>query len=204
MKKLLCLLSVAAAFAITACSGPRYSIDPNWKEKPKSFTVVISEPYVQNQDDVEDDIPEYATHFADWLAQQMQMEFELRTKIKPEIKVTKDEYFDPAILPLDKNKMIKAHLPNTLRIDGLQGVIIAIHPIRFRRAVDPCPQGGCLNNKYLRAHADYSFSDVSKRQILGYGFVGVQDSFSFAMTKGNWENVVKDMVKKILEETPLE
>lgn len=202
MDKLFGMLALAGALALTACGGPRMSVDPAWKEKPTSYTVVMGEPYVENQDDVTDDFPEYVSNFAGWLAPQLQAELEHQSKVRPELKVVADENFKKAVLPLGDDAVL-VHIPNPEKIAGLQGIVVAVHPIRFRREQGACPQGGCLNNKHLVAIAAYSFVNVDEKRVLGYGFLAANDNFSFVMTRSNWENVVSEMAGEIITGTPL-
>ncbi|MBO4713564.1 MAG: hypothetical protein J5615_06715 [Fibrobacter sp.] len=204
MNRLLVLFLCFAAMLLVACGGTRLNVDPTWTEKPKSLTVLITEPYVANTDDLEDDLPEYTTKFGEWMASQLQMELRLRTGLNAEMRIEKDENFAFAQLPIGKN-MVDFQLPNPEKIKGLHGMVLTVHPIQFWRDMAPCVgQGGCLNNKYLMAKGTYVFTDVDSRRIMGHGVFGVSSSFSFAMTKGNWEDVVKSMAKEIIEDTPLE
>lgn len=203
MNRLSAIFLCAAALFLVACGGTRLSVDPTWTARPASLTVVVGEPYVENSDDLVDDIPEYAAKFGEWLSLQLQMELRMRTNLNPEMRIEKDENFVMVQLPIEKN-MVTFHVPNPEKAEGLHGIVLSVHPIQFRRKVDVCmSRDGCLNNSHLVSKGTYVYTDMDNRRILGYGFFYVSDSFTFAMTKGNWENVVGDMAKEILENTPL-
>lgn len=204
MNRLCVIFLCVAMLLLAACGGSRLSVDPTWTTTPNTLTVVIGEPYVENSDDVEDDLPEYASKFGDWLSLQLQMELRLHTNLNPEMRLEKDENFVMVQLPLEKN-METFHVPNPEKISGLHGIVLSVHPILFKRKVDAClSRNGCMNNSHLVSKGTYVYTDMDNRRILGYGFFYVSDSFTFAMTKGNCENVVGDMAEAILEDTPLE
>ena len=91
------------------------------------------------------------------------------------------------------------------KLEGINGFVVSIHPLRFWREISPCLGGnGCIGNKHLNLMVAYSIVRVEDKQIQAYGATYVDDTFTFAMTKGNWENVLEKIAKKIVKKTPLE
>lgn len=206
INKLSVIFFCAVTVLLTACSGSHSgSVNPAWKNNPQSLTVIIGEPSVLNKDDLEDDLPEHANNFTAWVSRQIQMGVELRTNIKPEIRVEKEENYEIARLPVDQS-LVSIHLPNPEKIKNLHGVVLTINPIQFWRREDRCSQHpfGCYFTEHLMAKGTYAYTDTERQEVLGYGFFFVQSSFTFAMTSGNWEEAVKDIVAKVLDETPLQ
>ncbi|MBO7104492.1 MAG: hypothetical protein J6W22_03290 [Fibrobacter sp.] len=196
----------AVAALVSACSGSHSSnVNPAWTKNPNYLTVIIGEPSVLNKDDLEDDLPGNSSNFAEWVSRQIQMGVELRTNMKPEMRIEKEENYEIARLPVDQST-VSIHLPNPEKIKNLHGVVLTIHPIQFWRSEDDCGQHpfGCFFRRHLMAKGTYAYTDMDRQEVLGYGFFFVQNSFNFAMTSGNWEEAVKDIVAKVLDETPLQ
>ena len=60
MKTLKYLIVAAFLFLLASCSyRPHNLVNPEWTSKPESFTVLYTDPYIINQSDLEDDLPEY-------------------------------------------------------------------------------------------------------------------------------------------------
>jgi hypothetical protein len=90
-------------------------------------------------------------------------------------------------------------------MDGITGVVVNVHPMRFWRETDMChSRNGCMNNHSLNLKVMYSIVSVEDGNVLAYGGAYDKSSFTFAMTKGNWESVIEGVAKKIVEKTPLE
>lgn len=191
---------------LAACVGGSSSSNVNaeWSEKPQSLTVVISEPSVLNKDDLADDIPEYSQNFVEWFSQRLKIELELRTKMKPEIRIEKAENYETAQFPVQQS-MVTFHLPNPEKMANLHGMVLAIHPVQFWRRDDNCSPHpfGCFYIHHLMAKGTYAYMDMDSRKVVGYGFFFFPVSFTMAMARGDWEESVRSMVASIVENTPL-
>ena len=203
-KHYLIILCLFLSF-LCGCSGtPRFHVNPQWKEAPSSFTVLFSEPYVQNQDDVADDLPEYAANFSDWFGQELAIEFEKQSGIKPAVLLQKDEHFSIVPLPLDSSVASRVPIPIVDSLPNVKGIVICIHPIQVWRRDDRCMGGtSCLPDHYLLFSSTYTIVSMEEQRVLAYGVLGVSSSFKFAMTKGDWEDDMNALVEQILEKTPL-
>lgn len=201
MRKLLLFL-ISGALLLVGCSGPRHSVDPEWKDAPKSFSVVVSAPYVSNPDDVTDDFGG-EDGFRQWFVAYLDSSLSLATPINHSVKMVDDGDMTAELLPLGKN-LVKFPLPDPAKLEDVGGVVLAVHPVRFHREVQRCPSGGCIGNKSLNLQVAYSVVSMENRKVLAYGLAGASNSFTFAMTRGDWEKVVQRVSWQLVEGTPLE
>ena len=201
MRKLLLFL-ISGAFLLVGCGGPRHSVDPEWKDAPKNFSVVVSAPYVSNADDVSDDFGG-EDGFRQWFVAYLDSSLSLATPVGHSVKLVDDGDMTAEIRPLGKN-LVAFPVPDPEKLENVGGVVLAIHPVRFHREVQRCPNGGCIGNKSLNLQVAYSVVSMEKRKILAYGLAGASNSFTFAMTRGDWEKVVQRVSWQLVEGTPLE
>lgn len=202
MKKIFLLL-IIVSILITGCGGPRMQVDPAWVDAPENISVLMSAPYVKNMDDVNDD---FSTEdiFKTWLLDYMGETFNLKSVSNATVKMVDDSLFIMQSMLLG-NGYVNVPLPNAENNSRVSGIVLSLHPINFWRDSKPClGNGGCINNHYLGASLLYSIVSVENGKVLAYGVAYDESSFTFAMTKGNWEGVVKGLVNKVLEKTPLE
>lgn len=85
------LAAIALIFAGCAKKAPTFSVAPTWTDKPSKLTVVFTEPLVENQDDLKDDIEEYADNFGEWFKQELKKDYETYTKNSLTLDVQKVE-----------------------------------------------------------------------------------------------------------------
>ena len=78
--KLILLVAIALLFAGCAKKAPTFSVAQTWTEKPKKLTIVFTEPIVENQDDLQDDIEEYANNFGEWFKLELKKDYEMYIK----------------------------------------------------------------------------------------------------------------------------
>lgn len=202
MKLHLCL-TLAFSLAFIGCGGGHQTINPEWKTAPESITILVSEPYIVNEDDVTDDF-ETVEKFRTWAVNYLDTSFSSYTNVKHSVKQVSDEFFEIVGLPIDK-ETVNIPTPVVEKLEGINGFVVSIHPLRFWREISPCLGGnGCIGNKHLNLMVAYSIVRVEDKQIQAYGATYVDDTFTFAMTKGNWENVLEKIAKKIVKKTPLE
>lgn len=192
-------LVLAFSLIFIACGGGYQAINPDWKKAPEIMYVLVSEPYVANADDITDDFGT-VENFRMWITEYLGTFLSSYTEVN--IKQVSDEYFEITAMPID-DELVKIPLP-VVELDGLNEVVLSVHPLRFWRYESRCQGGGCIGSKYLNLSVAYSIVRVGDKQILAYGVAHVDDSFTFAMTKGNWENVLDKIAKKIIKKTPLE
>ena len=195
-------LTLAFSLIFIACGGGHQTINPDWKKAPEIMSVLVSEPYVANGDDISDDFGT-VENFRTWATNYLDTSLSSYTDVKRSVKLVSDEYFEISAKPID-DEMAKIPLPVVEKMEGLNEVVVSVHPLRFWRDESPCPGGGCVGNKHLNLSVAYSIVRAEDRQILAYGVTQVDDSFTFAMTKGNWESVLDKIAKKIIKKTPLE
>ena len=73
----LAVLALFSALFFIGCAqnNPTVSINPTWTEKPTKITIVFTEPFVDNVDDLEDDLKEYSEKFMDWYKAELQKNY---------------------------------------------------------------------------------------------------------------------------------
>lgn len=195
------LLSSSLLFLV-GCGGPRVHVDPEWKTAPESVTILVTEPYVDNDDDVVDDF-NTTEAFREWSVSFMNDMFKEKASVPTNLQVVPDEKLEIAELQLG-DEVIQIPLPKKGENPDLKGYVLTIHPVHIYRYEMLChSNNGCINNKSLNLTALYSVVSMDEGKILAYGYSYAEDKFTFAMTKGNWEDVFKGMVKQVLEDTPL-
>lgn len=200
MKRLFFSL-LTGVLLLAGCSGPHVSVDPEWKEAPARFTVLSTMPYASNEDDVLDDFGSQ-DDFRQWFAGYLDTVLAVSSPVSHSVKIIDDGTVE--IVPMKlRDVLVKIPLPVVAKLEGVEGVVLVVHPVMFSRYISPCPGGGCLNNKHLNLHVAYSVVSVADGRILAYGIAATDDSYSFAMTRGNWEKVVERISWKLVEGTPL-
>ena len=162
----------------------------------------MSEPYVTNSDDITDDFG-LLDEFRTWVTSYLDTSFSSYTNVRRSVKMVPDESFEIIGVALN-DEVLKIPMPLVEKIEGLNGIVVSVHSLRFWRDESRCSGSGCIGDKHLYLAIAYSIVRVEDRQILAYGVTHGDDSFTFAMTKGNWENVIQRIAKKIIENTPLE
>ena len=66
------------------------------------------------------------------------------------------------------------------------------------------PMGtGYTTYKYFMSKCKYAFYDTKTGKLLGYGHAEGKAQYQFAVTKGDWEFALRDMVGKVLTNTPV-
>lgn len=201
MKKLFLLLASAALF-LTGCGSPRMQVDPEWKEVPQKVSVLVTTPYVKNLDDVIDDF-QSEDAFNEWFVSYFASNFSRSSASKVEVFKVVDETFEMKQMPINK-QTFPVPLPIKEKLNGISGIVVSVHPVKFWREFSQCPSGGCINNKSLESVVSYSIVSVDDQKILAYGYAVENSTFTFAMTKSNWESVVIELVDSILDKTPIE
>jgi len=198
---------ISFVFALSAifagCGGTRLSVDPEWNKAPAKFTVLVSEPYVANSDDVNDDFGSEEA-FKLWTVAYLDTAFSSYSSVSHTTKLVNDESFVIVQKPLGDGQ-IGVPLPVAQKLDDVNGIVVSIHPVRFWREIGMCHnRNGCMNNQSLNVQVLYSIVSLDDSKVLAYGGAYDKSSFTFAMTKGDWEDVIETISKKVVEKTPLE
>lgn len=201
MKRLIYSLLVCALL-LAGCSGPHVSVDPEWKEAPARFTVLTTAPFTSNADDITDDFGDQDV-FRQWFVSYLDTALAISSPVSHSVKIIDDGALEMELMNLGGVK-VKIPVPVAAKLDGVDGLVLVVHPVLFRRYEMSCPSGGCLNNKELILQVAYSVVSLEAGRILAYGVANSSDSFSFAMTRGNWEKVVQRLSWKLVAKTPLE
>ena len=205
MKINACIVAVLSLLFV-ACGGTRMAVNPNWTTTPDKFTVLISEPYVVNSDDVTDDFGD-ADVFKQWVAAYLDTALSKYSKIPHSVKIVDDAMFVMAPLPLEEGS-VDVPLPVKEKWEEIPWLTILVHPLRFWRHESTChSRNGCIANKSINLKVHYtivSLENPNELAELAHGSAFDESSFTFAMTKGNWESVVEGIAKKLVEKTPLE
>jgi hypothetical protein len=182
------------------------AVAPQWKTAPERFTVIISEPYVANSDDVTDDFGDAET-FRRWVVTYLANALSEYSRIPHSVKMVDDAMFVMSPLPLGDG-YIDVPFPVKEKWEEIPGLTILVHPLHFWRHESKCHnRDGCIGNKSINLKVHYtivSLENPNELAVLAHGGAYDESSFTFAMTKGNWESVVEGIAKKLVEKTPLE
>lgn len=204
MKTLKYLIAAAAFLLLASCSyRPHNLVNPEWTSKPESFTVLYTDPYIINQSDLEDDLPEYKDNIAQWIEKEFSSHLSKLTGIQPQMRQISEDSLELHPLRYTQETLINAPFPKSK--DNLQGVVFIIHPIRSNRKMDPCYKTHCgslPNNRFI-LNGVFTALDISRNEILAYGDISNVQTFHFALTKSDWENAIKEMAERMIEGTPL-
>ena len=123
------------------------------------------------------------------------------------VKMVDDAMFVMSPLPLGDG-YIDVPFPVKEKWEEIPGLTILVHPLRFWRHESKCHnRDGCIGNKSINLKVHYtivSLENPNELAVLAHGGAYDESSFTFAMTKGNWESVVEGIAKKLVEKTPLE
>lgn len=197
------ILLIFITILMISCSSTRFVSDQEWINPPETFSVFITEPFVENTDDVKDDLPEHADNFIGWFKSSLGQELEKISGKTPIINQIEDSLLVFVPLQLTKKNTIQIPLPDTTF--KAPGIAFFINPIKVFRQNDLSVNRhttGMPNHK-LVFNALYSVIDTDNNKILAYGILYSTQTFHIAMTRGNWEKSIRKLAKQLLEGTPL-
>ena len=218
MKIRMLALLAFVSLMLSACAAPRFYVDQEWKgqSQPESVKVIFTKPVVGNPDDLKDDLPEFENNFVKWFGPQAKEYFieEGRKKVKfsmklipgEELSMTKvklgDEDFDaPAYASMEGDASI--HLVMTAIWLGRESeTYMTAQGNAASMAGDPMGTGYTTSH-YFVSKCRYAFYDTKTGKLLGYGHAEGKAQYQFAVTKGDWEFALRDMVGKVLTNTPV-
>ena len=213
---------VAFSIVLFGCAPrvPNFFVEPTWTEKPTNVFVVYTEPVIENQDDLEDDLKDYAENFDEWFNPELKKYLDLFARNTVQFTLTKADSSQivPDTAEIQDTNMI---VPAFKGMEG-NGVYLVLSNIVFSRREDSYMHHGFqttmpntnqnmngdnINNYYtenaLWVSSDYAFYDAKTGDRLAFGRQSQRSRFTYAMTTGDWEKCVKGLAKKILLRTPL-
>lgn len=206
MKKIISLALCVAAMNLVGCAKAGIkNVDPSWTEVPSSLTILMTEPTVQNRDDVADDLPEFADNFSGWFGQQMGAELLAQSGVQSTFQVKGFDSFTLAPTTIGK-KEINAPVPKFDEVGVSEGYIISFAPVDVARISETRMTGptSVETTTYLQFIADYTISNPATKMVVTTGSIKARRSFGFAMTKSDWEKNMKEFVGEVVKATPLQ
>ncbi len=205
MKKIISLFFCLAALNFVGCAKAGLkNVDPSWTDAPSVLTVVMTEAIVQNQDDVADDLPDYADNFMGWFTSQMSAEFQKQAGLSPKIEVKDGNVFNFVNTKLGK-KDFNVPQPKFDEVGVEDGYIVSIAFINVSRISETKMTGltSAETKHYLQFEAQYSIANASEKKVVTSGTVKARETLGFAMTKSDWETTMANLVEEIIKDTPL-
>ena len=217
MKKLkLILVTLIACPFLTGCAilfllfspSPSNSVEESWTKKPNKVNIVFTDPFLDDPEKFDQDIPEYPGRFNDWFIAELISDLENRTsgihysmkripkdKIKIEKVLHKDEGVNaPVFTEMDKSAEIY------LVLDSLW--------IGKTKKGTTCESNIDIMNGckllYLTAKGNFAYYDTKDGKRVGFGKIESNSKYWSAITRGNWTGMVNLTSKKVLLGTPLE
>ena len=130
MKKFGCFVALLSVVLI-GCSGPHVSVDPDWKEAPARFTVLTTAPFTSNEDDITDDFGNQDV-FRQWFADFLDSSLVISSPVSHSVKIIDDGALQMEPMGLGDVK-VKIPVPVAAKLEGVDGVVLVVHPVHFRR-----------------------------------------------------------------------
>ena len=166
------LAAATLLFADCASKAPTFSVAQTWTEKPTKLTVVFTEPVVENQDDLKDDIEEYANNFGEWFKQELKKDYELYIKGAIALDYQKVDSAS-MIIETDHVDSTEFKTPKPASMEQGNGYYLAISNVIFSRRED--------------AHANQAY--YSSGAAFGANVNPGQNSMAFAGERRNPQQV---------------
>lgn len=223
--KLILLVAISLLFAGCAKKAPTFSVAQTWTEKPKKLTIVFTEPVVENQDDLQDDIEEYANNFGEWFKLELKKDYEMYIKDAIALDYQKVNA-EGMIIETDHVDSTEFKTPKPASLEQGKGYYLAISNIIFSRKeeahrnhayyssgaafganVNPGENsmafaGESIIEKGLWIYADYAIYNQSGERVA-FGHEEIRSKFAYAMTRSDWEKCVLALVKRSIARTPI-
>ena len=218
MKIRMFALLAFVSLLLSACAAPRFYVDQEWKgqSQPESVKVIFTKPVVGNPDDLKDDLPEFENNFVKWFGPQAKEYFvaEGRNKVKfsmklvpteeikpQKVKLGNDDFDAPAFAAKDVDATIYVVLSD-IWLGRESETYMTAQGNAASMAGDPMGTG-YTTYKYFMSKCKCAFYDTKTGKLLGYGHAEGKAQYQFAVTKGDWEFALRDMVGKVLTNTPV-
>ena len=218
MKIRMFALLAFVSLLLSACAAPRFYVDQEWKgqSQPESVKVIFTKPVVGNPDDLKDDLPEFENNFVKWFGPQAKEYFvaEGRNKVKfsmklvpaeevttQKVKLGNEDFDAPAFAAKDVDATIYVVLSD-IWLGRESETYMTAQGNAASMAGDPMGTGYSTSH-YFMSKCKYAFYDTKTGKLLGYGHAEGKAQYQFAVTKSDWEFAVRDMVGKVLTNTPV-
>lgn len=214
--KFIFAMIVSAAFMV-GCAGPKSFVDNTWTERPQNVKVVFTEPVIGNPDDLADDLPEYQQNFSDWYkmvwsegmtaASHKKVNFVMdkvdASKISSEtVKLGDKDFEAPKFSEIGSDAEIYLVVTNAW-LGRESEEYQTVQGNAASESMQAVPGSGVSVANYFKAKCTYAFYDAKTNKILGYGSVEGKAQYQFAVSKGDWEVAVKNLVNSVLNKTPI-
>lgn len=212
-------------FAGCAKKAPTFSVAQTWTEKPNKLTIVFTDPFVENQDDLKDDLEEYADRFGEWFKAELKKDYE--SLMKNSVSLDFQNVDSTAmIIETDHVDTTSFKTPRPASMEQGNGYYLAISNVIFSRrelvymayynsstgsfdnSVDvqknpdiPLNDGQSVQ-KGLWIYADYAIYNQSGERVA-FGHEEIRSSFTYAMTRSDWEKCVLAFAKRSIARTPI-
>ena len=223
--QILLLATIAMLFAGCAKKAPTFSVAQTWTEKPNKLTIVFTDPFVENQDDLKDDLEEYADRFGEWFKAELKKDYE--SLMKNSVSLDFQNVDSTAmIIETDHVDTTSFKTPRPASMEQGNGYYLAISNVIFSRrelvymayynsstgsfdnSVDvqknpdiPLNDGQSVQ-KGLWIYADYAIYNQSGERVA-FGHEEIRSSFTYAMTRSDWEKCVLAFAKRSIARTPI-
>lgn len=195
-------------------------IDPQWNPKGSNVIVVVSNPLVDNQEDLADDLPEYSKDISPWFSEKFKKYFKAYTGIEPTVIFVPEETFKKDSVMLGTNKIV---VPNMAELPDASLVLClsSVRTMRTQMITETIAPGGSQGmqsasvtgvgmgmtygvvKNYLHFEGLYAYYDSSTKKRVSYGVVLSDARFSYVLSSSDWENNIKQMVGNLIKGTPL-
>lgn len=223
--QILLLATIVMLFAGCAKKAPTFSVAQTWTEKPNKLTIVFTDPFVENQDDLKDDLEEYADRFGEWFKAELKKDYESLTKNSVSLDFQNVDS-TAMIIETDHVDTTSFKTPRPASMEQGNGYYLAISNVIFSRrelvymayynsstgsfdnSVDvqknpdiPLNDGQSVQ-KGLWIYADYAIYNQSGERVA-FGHEEIRSSFTYAMTRSDWEKCVLAFAKRSIARTPI-
>lgn len=213
MKKLAALFVVALmSLVFSGCTATRIYMDKEWVQPPAKVKVLFTEPFIERMDDLQDDLPEYANNFPEWYKIQLSANFEKYSGV-PDYSIEAITNNDVTYEPFDMGRR-RVEIPRPNNIEEDADIYVLIYNISFGRTQDTRvststnAQGVAITSEsttfYFFTRGSYVYYDAKTKKCLGLDNYERKSSYNFVVSKSDWEDVMNQTVKRIVEKTPLQ
>ena len=217
MKKLkLILVTLIACPFLTGCAlifllfsaSPRTMVSESWTKKPTKVNIVFTDPFLEDPEKFDIDIPEFPGRFNDWFIEELLSDMKNRTSdIQYSMKrISKDKIKVEKVLFKDEN----VYAPKFTEMDKSADIYLVMDSLWIGKTKKgtSCESNIDLMNGcqllYLTAKGNFAYYDTKDGKRVGFGKIESNSKYWSAITRGNWTGMVNLTAKKMLMDTPLE
>lgn len=209
---------MAAAFLtglfFVGCAFKPTFVEPSWKSAPKSMKIIFTKPEVSALDDLKDDLPEYVDNFSEWFKIQLPLQFKQKSGDRDISYIVSETAGVDSVAVVLNNENFNA--PKFAEMGDEAEVYLIMDKIWIGHGSDTRmvstgvgagPNAGSNFNmsstSSLSATCVFSFYDAKTKKNLAYGRASGASPYTFALSTSNWETAVGEMVRKIIDRTPI-